>query len=465
MQFVGRERELLLLTRLLDQVREGRRGVLVAVRGRRQVGKSTLVEQFVERARVPSVFFAASRGVPAEVERNAFAELAAQSELGGSARFQGVMFADWRGLLRALADAVTGPSVVVVDELPWLLEGDPALEGVVQSVWDRQLSKAPVMLIVIGSAVAMMEALASHGRPLYGRMREVAVEPLTVAETADMLGLDATRAFDAQLVTGGYPRLLADWPREGRRSRFLREQLADATSPLVVVGERMLNAEFPTGRQARDVLVAAGAGETGFSRLRDRSGLNQGSLARTLRTLVDEARVLRAERPLSARPSRLVRYVVADPYLRFWLRFLLPAYERVLRGRGESVAEEIEAAWPDWRGRAVEPLVRASVERLLPDDRLGAARAVGGWWDRQDEVDLVGVGQDSAPAPVAFVGSVKWRDRRAFDRADLLALAQARSRVPGAEEARLVGVSAAGFRSGDLDVALTPEDLLAAWVQ
>lgn len=463
MNFVGREHDLDVLRRLFEDVRRDRRGVMVAVRGRRQVGKSTLVEQFLERTPAPSVFLAAARGASSAEERAELTRLLAASDLTGRDRFDAVTFDDWRGLLRALADAVDAPSIVVIDELPWLLGSDPGLEGVLQAVWDRSLSKTPLLLILIGSAVSMMEALAQHGRPLYGRLREVAVAPLTVADTAAMLDLRGSHAFDAQLVTGGYPRLLADWRPGASVGAFLREQLADATSPLVVVGERMLQAEFPEGLQARDVLRAVGGDEAGFSRLRDRSGLNQGSLARSLRSLVEDARVLRAERPLSARRSQLVRYVVADTYLRFWLRWVLPAYERVLRGRGEQVAEEIVAGWPDWRGRAVEPLVREGVERLLPDPRLGSAAAVGAWWDRHEEVDLVGADAATAPAEVAFVGSVKWRDRRGFGREDARDLAAARARIPGAASALLVGVSAAGFRSADLDLALTADDLLAAW--
>lgn len=269
MQFVGRDRDLATLQALFERTRDDGQGVLVAVRGRRQVGKSTLIEQFVERTAAPSVFFAASRGVSTAAERAEFVELLAASDLSGGDRFSGVTFSDWRGLLRSLADAVDAPSIVVLDELPWLLESDPSLEGILQSTWDRHLSKVPVMLILVGSAVSMMEALATHGRPLYGRLREMVVNPLTVADTASLLDVDAQAAFNAQLITGGYPRLLADWRRGTSVAAFLRQQLADATSPLVVVGERMLNAEFPVGLQTRDVLTAVGGEEAGFSRLRD----------------------------------------------------------------------------------------------------------------------------------------------------------------------------------------------------
>ncbi|MGI9001904.1 MAG: DUF234 domain-containing protein [Pseudonocardia sp.] len=231
-----------------------------------------------------------------------------------------------------------------------------------------------------------------------------------------------------------------------------------------MVGERVLNAEFPPATQAREVLGAIGAGETTFTRIRDRTGINEGSLSRTLGVLVDDKRVVSALRPLSGAPSRLTRYVVTDSYLRFWLRFVAPRMEVILRGRGTVAAAEIIASWPQYRGRAVEPLVRAGVERLLPDTRLGTAQHVGVYWTRNNdvEVDLVGADRSSAPAGVAFLGSVTWRDRAAFTREDLLHLAAQREKVPGASGALLAGVARTAV-TADVDVGLTAQDLLDAW--
>lgn len=59
MAFVGRARELAALGRQLDWVRRGAggadRGRVVLLRGRRRVGKSRLVTEFVARSGLPSV--------------------------------------------------------------------------------------------------------------------------------------------------------------------------------------------------------------------------------------------------------------------------------------------------------------------------------------------------------------------------------------------------------------------------
>lgn len=378
-------------------------------------------------------------------------------------------FGSWEAALGAIAATADPdrPAVVVIDEFPYLVEGDPAIEATLQKVWDRRLGRVPVLLVVVGSDVSVMRALTEYGRPLYGRpTKEMVVESFDPREMAEMLGLGAADAFEIQMVTGGFPLILRSWWRDVGLWEFLEGALEDPTSPLIVSGERALAAEFPVETQAREVLGAIGAGETTFTAIGSRVGIPQGSLARSLEILVERKRVVRAERPLSSKTPSDTRYSVADPYLRFWLRFVGPSMDEIERGRGALVAERIRTAWPTYRGKAVEPLLRDALERLLPDERFGEARYVGGYWTRKGdvEVDLVGAERVARPRRIAFVGSIKWRERGPFDGRDLSALAAHKEHVPGADGATLaVGVSRAGFSTGGLDAALGPDDLIEAW--
>jgi predicted AAA+ superfamily ATPase len=108
---------------------------------------------------------------------------------------------------------------VVLDELPWLLQRDPGLDGTLQKLWDRHFEALPILMILIGGDLSVMEMLTDHSRPLYGRARELVVSPLTVRDTARMAGMSdddveaAPEAFHAVLLTGGYPRLVMEWRR------------------------------------------------------------------------------------------------------------------------------------------------------------------------------------------------------------------------------------------------------------
>jgi uncharacterized protein len=466
--FVGRQQDLGRLQRHLDAVVDGGVGRLLSVRGRRQAGKSRLVTEFADRSGRPQLFFTATRLASPDEELARLAQTARRSTLLGAHLFDGITLDNWHAALRQVTSALPeGPAIVVLDEFPWLAESSPSLEGALQTVWDQVFESKPVLLILIGSDLAMMEALTSYNRPLFGRAKEFVVEPFTVADTAAMIGVDdCSVAVDAQVVTGGYPRLCLEWRGAPDVMSFVREQLTDENSDLVVTGRAVLAAEFPTDIQARHVLGAIGAGDRTNKAISTRAGLQAAPLARSLHLLREGKRVVTADLPVSTRPAREPRYRVADPYLRFWLRFIEPALPDIARGRCDLALAWLRDSWLDYRGRAVEPLVRASLERLATSDpRLAGTSVVGGYWTRTGsvEVDLVGVDQWPGASRVSAVGSIKWRDRNPFDERDLADLAAHRAEVPGGRDAPLVAVSRSGCTARTLAAVYGPYDLVSAW--
>ena len=467
--FVGRERELRSLAAALDLVRSAVRspepGRCLLMRGRRRVGKSRLAEVFAEGSGAPTLYFTASKQGAREL--GLFAEEAVASTLPNGSLFAGAHPDSWDAALRLLAQALpaTEPSIVIVDEFPYLLDADPSIEATFQKQWDRTLSRLPVLFILVGSDLGMMEALNTHDRAFYQRGSEMVVPPLSPAETAAIVGsATAADAFDAYLVTGGLPLICAEWPTGMPLWDYLAHALDEPTSALIVSAERALAAEFPSETLAHTVLTQIGSGEMTFTNIaRAAGGLRATSATRAL-DLLTAKRVVTREVPLSTRPSKEARYRVADPYLRFWLQFIGPHLPEIERGRSDRVITRLQAGWPAWRGRAVEPVIREALSRLLPLDGLDGA-AVGGYWTRTNvpEVDLIGADRAPLARNVTFAGSIKWLEDKPFDSGDLGALAAATSLVPGADERTpLLAVSRSGCSAHPAAI-LGPDELLAGW--
>ncbi|HEX5543334.1 MAG TPA: ATP-binding protein [Micromonospora sp.] len=467
--FVGRERELAVLEGLLDEVRAGfdtsRPGRCLLIRGRRRIGKSSLVEEFVGRSSAPAVFYTAA-GASAEAELAELVDAIRSSTLPDRAIFDEATPGNWTAALRQLAGVLPQdrPSVVVIDEVPYLMDRVDAFEGVLQRAWDRELSRKPVLLILIGSDVSMMEALGSYGRPFHQRGQEMVLGPLNPAEVGEMLGLAPAATFDAALITGGLPLICAAWRPGMDLWAFLSAQLTNPVSALLVSAERSLAAEFPDYVHARQVLSAIGSGERTFTNIARAAGGISGTTLTRATEFLTAKRLVAAELPISMRPSRERRYRVIDPYLKFWLRFIQPHLPEIERMRGDLTLERVRTGWTAWRGRAIEPLLRESLARLLPDDKLPVAAAIGGYWTRSNDVEIDIVGADRAPVAkqLLFFGSIKWLEKSPFDRHDLAALNWHRAAVTD-QPVPLIALSRSGVECEGLDAAYGPADLLAAW--
>lgn len=476
--FVGRERELALLGKRLERVADSGAGTAVAIRGRRQVGKSRLVQEFCDRAGVPYLFFTATKGASSVEAVEEFLSGLRESALPRDRELvPSVGSGGWPDAFRALAAMLPDqPSIVVLDELPWLAEQDAVFDGALQTAWDRLLAKHPVLLLLLGSDLHMMERLTAYDRPFYGRADTLILGPLNPAETGGALGLSDVDALDAHLVSGGLPGILRAWPHSMPALSFLEQECADPASALFSVPESSLLAEFPAPDQARRVLEAVGGGDRAHANIAATAGgrqgpLPSGSLSPLLRRLVAEKRVLAVDEPLSTRSGKPALYRVADSNLRLYLAILRAAQEQVRRGRSEAAFRLVERRWASWRGRAVEPLVRESLELAAADGILpwDSVAAVGGWWNRQFDPELDLVGADRAPVAqrILFVGSIKWLSSP-FDRRDLTELIRCAPQVPGFDPDRTGLVVASRSGATDdvrtaVDVVWAPGDVVGAW--
>jgi hypothetical protein len=462
---------------MLRRVAEAGYGRLVGVRGRRQVGKSRLAEHFAAQSGVPYGVIAGMKSTPVDIQmRRAVQTLRSSvNPLPGIEAVTATTPADWHDLLSRLRLVVRDePVILVFDEFPWAWETSTWLDGLLQSLWDGDFARHPVLMLLIGSDEAMMDRLFEHDRPLFGRMDDqLVVRPFNPAETALSLGgeVKAQEIFDAQLVTGGFPELLNHAKRFSSATKMVENSLSRPHTLLADIAQLNLAGELSDSVSARLVLDAIGADEVGvvnFSAIAATLGGDktaETAVTRAMKVLVDLKQIVAVDFPGGRQGSRLKRYRVADPYLRFWFRFVEPQLRNIEIGRPDLAVDAFRRGWSSWRGKAIEPLVREAVLRLAPrlEGALAEIESVDAWWERSGmhEFDVVGAGRDGLPLAV---GSVKWRENQPFNDRDLAKLAAARSVVPHAERASLIAVSSRGVvPEVEVDLVLTAADLLSAW--
>ncbi|MGX6601103.1 AAA family ATPase [Micromonosporaceae bacterium Da 78-11] len=479
--FVGRRAELDLLSQQFERIRQGGEGRAVAVRGRRQVGKSRLVQELCDRVDLPYCFYTAVKGASSTEAVGYFLGALRDSSLlsthGRDLLPSQPPAGGWGDMLRVLAGVLPEtPSIVVLDELPWISEQDATFDGHLQVAWDRLLSRKPVLLLLLGSDLHMMQRFTEYDRPFYGRATNMVLGPFNLAETAAVTGLGGADAIDAHLITGGLPGIALQWSPGTPPADFLRQEIGNKTSALFTIPEQSLASEFPAPDTARRILeaVGGGGGRT-FSNIAgtagDRGGpVSSGTLSPLLHRLVEEKQILAVDKPLSTKPSKLAQYRIADSNLRLYLAILRDVQHLVLRDRTAAARAVLDARWSTWRGTAVEPVIRDALALAAGAGELPWTDTweVGGWWNRQanPELDLVGADRAPVAARIAFVGSVKWQDGP-FDRHHLDDLRRHAPMVPGFEPgvSGLVVVSRSGvdLPADAADLIWAPDDIVRAW--
>lgn len=475
--FYGRRELLARLTDHLQAVKGRGTGRMLSLRGRRQVGKSTLLEHFVQTSETPYVYTTGTFQAPLQQQLQAASEAFSEARVAvpSVALIAGEPAQSWDNWLSMVAIAAQqGPVIAVLDEFPWLTQSDPALEGTLQNKWDKVLEHLPVLLILVGSDVHTIEQLGTHGRPLFGRVRPLVVPPLNPGDIREALPhASAVEVFDAAIISGGYPRLVRELAESGdSATSFVAASLQDFYSPLITTARFTLEAEFPSPVMAYQVLSAIGSQESAQPTFLDilshygdpveRKNIETG-ITRALAVLQQEKHLIVRELPVWAHPnSKLRRWRIDDPYLRFWFRYCETALSVISRGRSDVAINFFERDWPSWRGRTIEPLIRSSLAKYLATtSEFADVVTVGAWWNRTGtvEIDVVAASHNET----RMLGTIKWGYGRMVQAPEVHALAANRNVVPHAENAVLAAISPEASDAPEGVTVITAEQLLSAW--
>lgn len=216
MKFIGRKMELEKLNAEYE-----RDGGFVVIYGRRRVGKTTLIKEFLKKK--TAFYFLATE----ELESQSMKRLAGVvARMTKNSLLQKAVFTDWLDLFQVIADYEPDKKkVLVIDEFPYLVKTNPAFPSILQNAWDEILNDSNVMLILSGSLIGMMQKHAlSYDSPLYGRRTaQMRLAPLPFTDVYDALALPFDKAVEQYAVTGGVPKYL-EFFEDGRD---LVDQLKD----------------------------------------------------------------------------------------------------------------------------------------------------------------------------------------------------------------------------------------------
>jgi AAA+ ATPase superfamily predicted ATPase len=436
--------------------------------GRRRVGKTALIGQFASTRRA---VFHTARGVGITEE---LATLASKIPVGVDVgrRLDVAPFRSWDDVIITLARAARNePLLLVLDEYPELATSDPAIDTRLRAVWEEERAHTQLKVLLCGSAVRAMEAIAYYRSPLHGRFDlRLLVHPFRPHEAAQMLP-DLSPADRARVwgICDGIPLYLSWWNQAVSVADNVRNLACQPGAPLRTEGELILATDGASGGLAKQVLGAIAVGKNRHSEILESVSADR----QVSRVLTDLERLRLVERvvPVTDDPDKRTgrsTYRICDNYLAFWLGLLSPYLGEIDRGMGAVVAQMLQRKLDNHMGPRYEEAFRQHLRRLAVAGEFGdEAFRVGPFWTRgRDQVEIDAVVMAGSPPVVVAVGECKWADRVAAPtiRATLAERARAlpgSSRGPAPEEMRYVVCARTEVtHPGDV-LAITAADIFA----
>ena len=374
--FFGREE----LIEALKSLWNKRVPSLVTCRGRRRVGKSTLIAEFARRSGARLIKLEGLR--PKDKMTNADQLKYFISQLSLQTGCDEMPVTDWLKAFARLDAQIPdkGKTVVLLDEVSWMGFYDVAFPEVLKVAWDNMFSQHRKLVFVVCGSVStwIKRNIIDNGAYAGRRSYDFVVPELPLRECVKFWGRHVSRdnisdVIDVLSVTGGVPRYLEEVDPALSADENIRKMAFVAKSVLAVDFEEMF----------RDVITGEPGVRAAILRILCDSPKNvseiaaalgkgrNGHLSDALEELAEAGFIAPDEglNPETGKDVQQLRYRLRDNYARFYLKYIEPRQKIIARDGFRFSSLEQLPEWDAIKGLAFENLVINNFRELL--SRLG----------------------------------------------------------------------------------------------
>ena len=384
MDFIGRTSELATLNAELK-----RGSGFVVIYGRRRVGKTTLIKEFIKDKR--AFYFLATTESEAQSMKRFAGVLSRATK---NPMLSKVTFTDWLDLFQVVADDHPDEKkVLVIDEFPYLVKTNPDFPSILQNAWDEVLKDHNVMLILCGSLISMMKKHAlAYDSPLYGRRTaQIRLMPLQFTDVYAAQNLSFEQAVEQYAITGGVPKYMEFFQTDEPLVEQIRRVVLSKNGFLYEEPDFLLNEEVQTPINYFSVLKAISDGNHKLSKIGMTMEQDTSAITPYLKTLIDLGFVIKNVPITEKNPerSRKSLYYVSDNFIRFWFRYVYPFKGELELDNQQIVLDEMGKDFKQkFVAFAYESICRNIFAELCRKGQIDFAPSrIGSYWRNDNEGD------------------------------------------------------------------------------
>ena len=384
MDFIGRTSELATLNAELEHG-----SGFVVIYGRRRVGKTTLIKEFIKDKR--AFYFLATTESEAQSMKRFAGVLSRTTK---NPMLSKVTFTDWLDLFQVVADDHPDEKkVLVIDEFPYLVKTNPDFPSILQNAWDEVLKDHNVMLVLCGSLINMMKKHAlAYDSPLYGRRTaQIRLMPLQFTDVYAAQNLSFEQAVEQYAITGGVPKYMEFFQTDEPLVEQIRRVVLSKNGFLYEEPDFLLNEEVQTPINYFSVLKAISDGNHKLSKIGMTMEQDTSAITPYLKTLIDLGFVIKNVPITEKNPerSRKSLYYVSDNFIRFWFRYVYPFKGELELDNQQIVLDEMSKDFKQkFVAFAYESICRNIFAELCHKGQIDFAPSrIGSYWRNDNEGD------------------------------------------------------------------------------
>ena len=407
--FIGRQRELA----HLNGRHESGKFEFAVIYGRRRVGKTTLINEFV-RDKECILYSATETNAKQNLEALSKSVYALSDEFGDSPG----IFADFQAAFETIFKIAEKRRIVfVIDEYPYLAACSKGIASILQILIDRNQKDSKLFLILCGSSMSFMEnQVMGYASPLYGRRTcQYKIKPFDIFETRDYFcGFNAEDLAVIYGITGGIPLYMSMMDESLSLAQNIKGNFFMPNAYLFEEPANLIKQECRDASQYNSIIAAISGGASRLFEICSKTDLNTSLAADYLNKLIGLG-IVKKEKPFTSANSKKAIYLIEDSMFRFWHKFVGGNIPAINRGLSDIAYSKAEPLIPGFMGAVFEEICKQYLWKLNAEGQTPIMFTdLGRWWGNdpkeksEAEIDILAVdGKDSA-----IFCECKWRNEK-----------------------------------------------------
>lgn len=389
----------------------GGSGELIVLYGRRRVGKTELVKQFLQQVNGKRLYFyvdlVEKQGLLDSLSNEMTVQLGDVVRLG-----------EWGDFFDYIGRQAAGePFILVMDEFQRFLEISPDFITKLQRFWDEKGKDLRLMIILVGSSMGMMYRITkSATAPLYGRIStRMKIGPFRFVDFRKMFkSLNEEEKVVHYAVFGGTPYYLTHVKNmEGSIHDKILNLVLKRGGKLSEEPSILMESEnIRTHARYNSILQAIAMGKEVTKEIQDYSRIPSTTLPAYLKRLDALLDLVYRKEPVLGKEKH-GRYRMKDNFFSFWYRFVFHNQSALNLGNVSLVEEEIRENLSAYVGKVFENIMYELLTLYLNREIKGHKidfQEIGSWWDRKgNEIDIVAYNKKKR---TILVGEIKWTNQK-----------------------------------------------------